>query len=843
MTTFVSPVSTNSDESAVGRSPNGLLVAITPSQFPDAVTYLVPSGAGYLASSAAPLRVMGGDGRLFFVANGQTTPLLVVGPAVGDPGVVVPALTRVMLASTAAGAVFAPWGGTAVAFEGGFQTRAAMAAFAAASGVWAYVSETRTEYEFVPGSAAAPDTWNIVASTSGIAGNWINRGPTLTLPIAGGGADDWVNFGTASVSCAALGIDLLFQSGTYQAKSKQLVPSKLTLRATPTTIVIQTLPQGDPNQANTSFYATLTAGAALALSVAPTVGASSLSVTSSVGLAVGGTIRVAQVGLDNTSPYFIRSITPAGPNFTIGLDRPILFAFSATAQVFPATVPSQIRIFGNGMTVTGAGDRLVEIVSGIDCSVDDIRFVSSTQNGVAGVTAVFGFDVGGVRNRATKIYVDGSGQALYGYICESQESLLLEDCEARGCGTVGAYAYTCMNGVFSRVRAHDCSVGIGIELGLGDLQAAWIPTNNFDLIECVAEGSAGVGIIVDGGALRVRAVQCNASYNVSHGFHIRSASAFRTTQQVSIIGSSADKNGGNGLTIDAAPFDIRLSAFNSTNNTGDGINTRGVRVRGALLTLDGNAIGYHQVAGSGTIGTVQADGCTTAAVQHDAGDLTIETMYALASAAVANWFGINMTAAGTVTAHDVTLERSGAGAFQCLVIQGAGTFTAGEVRCLGTAFDIGINIAATSTFRADGPIDVSSATTPITLAVGGKFSSYKVRTLADQGAITIATRFLAPNGAASATEANVKEAMGEDRVLAFIQVDASAAPGATHSTVYTVRKNGVNTAVTVTLGAADVLKTGVGGVAFAAGDYVSVSQVPDGAGNVTADPRVTLGWF
>jgi hypothetical protein len=112
----------------------------------------------------------------------------------------------------------------------------------------------------------------------------------------------------------------------------------------------------------------------------------------------------------------------------------------------------------------------------------------------------------------------------------------------------------------------------------------------------------------------------------------------------------------------------------------------------------------------------------------------------------------------------------------------------------------------------------------------------------DSGAITVATRFLSAGmGAANATEGNVKFYNAQPTKVANLQVDLGTAPSNTHNTIYRLRKNGVDTALTCTISnvatTCQLLNTSV---SFAPGDYVSMSQVPDGAGNVTADPRVIV---
>jgi hypothetical protein len=110
----------------------------------------------------------------------------------------------------------------------------------------------------------------------------------------------------------------------------------------------------------------------------------------------------------------------------------------------------------------------------------------------------------------------------------------------------------------------------------------------------------------------------------------------------------------------------------------------------------------------------------------------------------------------------------------------------------------------------------------------------------DTGTISTSVRYLAPSGAANATETNVKFYVSQPTTVTQLRVDLSAAPSSGHNTVYKLRKNAADTSLTCTISNTATTCTDSHTITFAAGDYVSVSQVPDGAGNVTADPRVVV---
>lgn len=107
-------------------------------------------------------------------------------------------------------------------------------------------------------------------------------------------------------------------------------------------------------------------------------------------------------------------------------------------------------------------------------------------------------------------------------------------------------------------------------------------------------------------------------------------------------------------------------------------------------------------------------------------------------------------------------------------------------------------------------------------------------TWADPGGIPSGTRYYRP-GSASVTLTEIKFAVPRKCVIKKLQVRLITAPGTGKSVVWTVRKNGVDTGLTVTISGTSVL----GGndtvsVSFAANDDLSLKVVAD-AGNSASD--------
>lgn len=81
----------------------------------------------------------------------------------------------------------------------------------------------------------------------------------------------------------------------------------------------------------------------------------------------------------------------------------------------------------------------------------------------------------------------------------------------------------------------------------------------------------------------------------------------------------------------------------------------------------------------------------------------------------------------------------------------------------------------------------------------------------------------------SAGESGIQVPVSESCALTDFGMHLVAAPGGEGSYKFTIRKNGVDTAATVTIaGAATDATPWIGSVSFASGDLISVSCVPTG---------------
>lgn len=148
-------------------------------------------------------------------------------------------------------------------------------------------------------------------------------------------------------------------------------------------------------------------GTTTTLAAQPAVGATSISVTSSTGLSVGGYI----VLLVTTSPapqmgqtFTVASITGSGP-YTVGIadGRTVSFAYptSATNVINGPDVPHDVHVYGEGavINVTSLAQwRGFQLQGCLRCSLSDVRITGTP--GIGG-----SFDLGGLHNTAERVTV------------------------------------------------------------------------------------------------------------------------------------------------------------------------------------------------------------------------------------------------------------------------------------------------------------------------------------------------------------------------------------------------------------------------------------------------------
>ncbi len=329
-----------------------------------------------------------------------------------------------------------------------------------------FCRSTRQLFEFERRSTAVPNGVDIIAApVSG--GNWklladpANAGAFVTFEPTGL-ADDWPSLNALmAAEAAGLKRPIVFKSGTYACATPGVPANGTVLIMNPEVRVVSTMTYTGAQSHSVFIVGGTFNPTTTTLSTSTVIGSKTVSVVSvsAPPLAAGdrimlidGTGLVAQI-------YDVTNVAGVGP-FTLTLDRPVLYAWNSASAVVHKVVtrPENIRIYGNGATITGTGDRGVELTQAKDCLVSYVQFDDSA--GSFGEFAGGSFDIGGYRN--TWEYCSSVGDTSttsFGFGHESGEECSIRGCTSRGT-TYGLILIDCVNGTIERGTAINCTNGI-----------------------------------------------------------------------------------------------------------------------------------------------------------------------------------------------------------------------------------------------------------------------------------------------------------------------------------------------------------------------------------------------
>lgn len=283
-----------------------------------------------------------------------------------------------------------------------------------------------------------------------------------------------------------------------------------------------------------------------------TIGSNSIAVVDATNIAVGNHIAVTAVDAAYISQFEV--ISKVGNTLTV--ERPIFKPFSAGATV-KVFLPPTINIFGNGMRVTGTGDRIVSIVAGFRCHVEGIVGVWTTNS-----EHVFSYDLGGYQCVFEECELDGQGVSATGFGLESCERSSLVRCRARRCTLQGHHIAT---GIFCTIddcHASDCATGCEVSVNIG--------TDTSGCHGCNVIGGSfnhnQEGIQVSNSADGTHLIGVSCCFNTADGIlinDITSGPAVRTYVEGAYLEGNAQ-----GMLVRS---DVRASGVRTKNNTAAGI--------------------------------------------------------------------------------------------------------------------------------------------------------------------------------------------------------------------------------------------------------------------------------
>lgn len=320
-----------------------------------------------------------------------------------------------------------------------------------------FVDEVQSWYRTATGPLVA-DGFVVVANVSGTF--WIHQGPDMTLSPLGLGTDDWPRVPNAANACAAFGKRVLLTEEDFTCLSTTVpLVSNVHLEAMGrgTRILVNlvgVLPTVAP------FRAGLGAQGAITTISAVQRGAFSVVTAVATGLAIGTIIQIANPLTAGNSAGFQVSTHKvaaiAGVNVNLLPDIPRDYPANSTFSDF-ASRPQNIRLIGNGATITGLSVRYFELAAALDCLVDGWRF--SDEGGAIATDLCLSFDGGGSSNKARRIKsrITGPSTPLACCALESNDSAsCISEFDIQGGMSYGVIFYDCADCIVRDGSASHC---------------------------------------------------------------------------------------------------------------------------------------------------------------------------------------------------------------------------------------------------------------------------------------------------------------------------------------------------------------------------------------------------
>ncbi|HVI40290.1 MAG TPA: right-handed parallel beta-helix repeat-containing protein, partial [Anaerovoracaceae bacterium] len=568
-----------------------------------------------------------------------------------------------------------------------------------------------------------------------------------------------------SILAKNVGKKVYLTPGTYSWKTPCEIPSNSHLIGSPSVTIVSTIAPvdvGDP--INACFYNFLVGvGSATTLSSPVVIGDNSALIVNN-NVNVGDTVLLSPSGVVNVNQV-LKCVAKTGSSpWRIYFDEPIEFAMNAGSQVQSITRGTNIKIEGNGMTISGTGSRVVElgavencIVSGINVTRDFGHFTSITMS----------YDIAGRNNVFRNIRIDGYGTQC-GLALECNVGSAIEDCIVSGAtATTAACAFylptskrcrvvncialnsydgfsfmysgtgdleSCQNCVISNCQAIGMTqFGIGIHGGKN------IHIDNFIANQCGVNGvalfngltaseeiqvnnttvtnSGSDGFLLEGKNLLLS--NCVSNSNGLAGFHIVN-DGLGTISAVTISGAYATANGGAAVLHDASGARVLCSDLITNLNQGAGVRI----IQPGYLFVNGWDSNDDGISGS-----------TGVFENGSSGTLAIQNAHVKNTTSTVLWTGI-LDGTGEVTLTDYTCHMAGGSGVKAIIdVSGAGTFYANNVKTLVTGGTLTFGIFAGHSVACkvffDAHCDFSAAATPLTIdataQVGSGFNVDKSR--------------------------------------------------------------------------------------------------------------------
>jgi hypothetical protein len=510
---------------------------------------------------------------------------------------------------------------------------------------------------WIPG----PTNWNQIFVSTGInMGAWVPQTIYAFGPARTDGGDDATRW-NAFLALIPDNSKVVWIRDTYHFKTPGNLRSRIVIDGNNSIIVSTITPGGLGSITQCPFFtsepATLTG--ATTLHLANTVGTA--VVNSVADVPIGTTIRLASVGVAHQRMYFrVIDNAAGGGGFNLTLDRAVKRQFAPADLVQPCRTWDDIHI--ENFTLTGTGDRLIEIVAGLRCYTRNIKLLPSSGM-VSDIAMSFDlgcYDCWGIDPFARG---DGAPSSCHGIALEGAESsgyvradvarfpnyaqitllgtidCVLDHCKGHDSGSVTANGLALTSDLAALPCLNTTIVGGGYySNAASNINIAnAIGTRFFgsDASYCSSAGGAGVLLSPLGGGVVDKTEFFGLTANGCTNDGIIVASGVTRTN---FKGGSAENNTNVGLSIASA--NVSLEGFGFKNNVVGDITTSGAcvvtfvdleigsataswvgittssttRVKGKNLTIHHNAASQYGVINYGVfeVDGVDADGTNIA---------------------------------------------------------------------------------------------------------------------------------------------------------------------------------------------------------------------------------------
>lgn len=421
-----------------------------------------------------------------------------------------------------------------------------------------------------------------------------------------------------------------FNAGTYTITTPLVVPSNTHIIMDPNTVIYQTLTgSGGTTVTEAAFYAGpigVSTDEYITLAAACTLGSQTISTNEAP--VVGDILQIRLHGSGLLAFYYeVIAVADSGP-YTVTLDRPLCYPFLETADIRSViSIPTNIRIEGNGALISGTGDRYIEFAGAQDCLISGIRCNASLGH-LDTQSALMSFDIGSLRCvfRDCHITHVGTNATGGGILLESAELCRVEDCSAGDIGTIGIAMWDCMDSAIVNSS------------GWGNSYGAYTGSNGISVgcYRCTIQGgtyykNSLIGVSLNGPSTEMR-----------------------------VIGASTHSNGVNGLKLAVSGSDASVANLSCENEVTAVFVVGSTTMRGNDWVIKDSSTTDIFVNGTLTGNNIKCSGAAPKPVDVVAGtvyftDLVVDATYGTAH----NVVELSTSATGYFTRPKLTATTSG----------------------------------------------------------------------------------------------------------------------------------------------------------------------------------------